>query len=82
MRASNARPYGIACTSDDNVGATIGRPLLAATRRGGNAPRTLEQDFLRKHGDELPTKAALTGSESFTVSSAPSTPGDQRYMYP
>ena len=30
MRASNARPYGIACTSDEDVGATIGRPLLAA----------------------------------------------------
>ena len=30
MRASDARPYGVDCTSDENVGATIGRPLLAA----------------------------------------------------
>ena len=28
MRASDARPYGIACTSDETVGATIGRPPL------------------------------------------------------
>ena len=32
-RASNARPYGIACTFDDNVGATIGRPLLRLGRK-------------------------------------------------
>ena len=30
MRASNARPYGVDCTSYETVGATIGRPLLAA----------------------------------------------------
>ena len=33
MRASSARPYGIACTADENVGATIGRPLLRLGRQ-------------------------------------------------
>ena len=49
MRASNARPYGIACTSDENVGATIGRPLLAA---GAMRLEILLIHLLRQHGIE------------------------------
>ena len=49
MRASNARPYGIACTSDENVGATIGRPLLAA---GAMRLEILPIHLLRQHGIE------------------------------
>ncbi len=37
-RASNARPYGVACTSDKNVGATIGRPLLRLSRKSVTVP--------------------------------------------
>ena len=33
MRASDARPYGVDCASDENVGATIGRPLLRLSRK-------------------------------------------------
>ena len=41
MRASNARPYGVDCTSDDNVGATIGRPLLRLNRKSVTVPAHL-----------------------------------------
>ena len=58
MRASNARPYGIACTSDDNVGATIGRPLLAA---GAMRLEIVPIHLLRQHGYESAEETVVCG---------------------
>ncbi len=49
MRASNARPYGIVGSTGNIVGATIGRPLLAAEAM---RLEILLIHLLRQHGYE------------------------------
>ena len=76
MRATNGRPYGVDCTSDENVGASIGRPPLAveAIRLG-----ILPIHLLRLLGYENAEETAkLSLPVSATVLSALSIPGNRK----
>ena len=66
MRASNARPYGVDCTSYETVGATIGRPLLAA---GAVRLWILPIRFLRGHGIENTDKTSAVRHRAAAVKS-------------
>ena len=55
MRASNARPYILVRSAGYIVGATIGRPLLAAEAMRF---KTLRIHLLRLHGYESADKTA------------------------
>ena len=65
MRASNARPYGVDCTSDENVGATIGRPLLP---QGQFALTLLPIHLLRLLGYDTADKTVFAALPAGTAS--------------